>query len=142
MAPSISPSPNTSCSENVAATALPTIRAMSLVSTPSQTLGQDWSRKPLFDIMMRSPYHHDVSTVRTTLTLDADVAAKLKAEARRTGRSYREIVNEFLRIGMRVQRATPPGPFQVHARRMGLRAGLDIDNIGELLEQIEGPEQR
>jgi hypothetical protein len=36
----------------------------------------------------------------TTLTLDDDVAAKLKAEARRTGRPLREIVNATLRRGL------------------------------------------
>jgi Arc/MetJ family transcription regulator len=35
--------------------------------------------------------------MRTTLTLDDDVAAKLKAEARLAGRPFREIVNEMLR---------------------------------------------
>ena len=35
--------------------------------------------------------------MRTTLILDDDVAAKLKAESRRAGRPFREIVNETLR---------------------------------------------
>jgi hypothetical protein len=38
--------------------------------------------------------------MRTTLTLDDDVAAKLKAESRRSGRPFREIVNETLRRGL------------------------------------------
>jgi hypothetical protein len=37
--------------------------------------------------------------MRTTLTLDDDVAAKLKTEAQRTGAPFREIVNEVLRRG-------------------------------------------
>jgi len=32
--------------------------------------------------------------VRTTLTLDDDVAAKLQAAARKSGRAFREVVNE------------------------------------------------
>jgi hypothetical protein len=35
--------------------------------------------------------------VRTTLTLDEDVAAKLRAEARKTGRSFRDTVNDARR---------------------------------------------
>lgn len=82
--------------------------------------------------------------MRTTLTLDEDVAAKLKAAARKTQRSFRETVNEALRRGL----AAPPAaagrrPFRVVARDLGeLRPGLSLDNIGELLDRIEGPLHR
>ena len=82
--------------------------------------------------------------MRTTLTLDDDVAARLKAEARRTGRPFKQIVNECLRYGLLSSRR-PAGhtPFKVVARDLGaLRPGLSIDNIGELLEIVEGPVQR
>jgi hypothetical protein len=46
--------------------------------------------------------------MRTTLTLDDDVAAKLKTEARRAGRPLREIVNDTLRHGL-ARRRVPPG---------------------------------
>jgi len=89
------------------------------------------------DILMLQMYHHDV---RTTLTLDADVMAKLRAEARRSGRSFKEIVNTFLRLGLNALRAAKPSrPFIIKARELGLRQGLNYDNIGELLEQTEGP---
>jgi hypothetical protein len=79
--------------------------------------------------------------MRTTLTLDEDVAAKLKAEARRAGRPFREIVNDTLRRGLASRRTTAPRqPFKVKARDLGdLRPGLSLDNIAELLEQVEGP---
>jgi hypothetical protein len=77
--------------------------------------------------------------MRTTLTLDEDVAAKLKAEMRRSGRSFRDIVNDTLRHGLVEKRiATRRRPFKVEARDLGLRPGLSLDNVGELLEQIEG----
>ena len=44
--------------------------------------------------------------MRTTLTLDDDVAAKLKMEAHRAGRPFREVVNETLRRGLASRRAT------------------------------------
>ena len=82
--------------------------------------------------------------MRTTLTLDEDVAAKLKAEARRTDRSFRETVNEALRRGLAAPRAAAARRrFTVVARDLGdLRAGLSLDNVGELLERIEGPLHR
>jgi hypothetical protein len=77
--------------------------------------------------------------MRTTLTLDDDVAAKLKAESRRAGRPFREVVNETLRRGLASRRATSPRkPFQVGARDLGLKPGLSLDNVAELLEQVEG----
>jgi len=82
--------------------------------------------------------------VRTTLTLDDDVAAKLKSLARRTGRAFRDVVNETLRRGL-VDSRQPRvrQPFKVEARDLGRqRPGLNMDNIGELLDQVEGPMHR
>jgi plasmid stability protein len=78
--------------------------------------------------------------VRTTLTLDDDVAAKLKIEARRNGKSFKEIVNGLLRVALNSKRV-PPGnkAFKVDARPMGLLPGIDLDNIGQLIEQLDGP---
>ena len=79
--------------------------------------------------------------MRTTLTLDDDVAAKLKAEARREGRPLREVVNEALRRGLSQRRAAGARQrFRVTARDLGkLRPGLSLDNIAEVIEQAEGP---
>ncbi len=89
---------------------------------------------------MASPYHRDV---RTTLTLDDDVAAKLRAEARQSGEPFKQVVNRVLRAGLyaKTQTKTLP-PFKVKARDLGLRPGFDFDNIEELLERIEGPFHR
>jgi plasmid stability protein len=77
------------------------------------------------------------------LTLDDDVAAKLKSLARRTGRAFRDVVNETLRRGLAGARQAPARhPFKVQARDLGRRPGFNVDNIGELLEQIEGPAHR
>lgn len=78
--------------------------------------------------------------MRTTLTLDEDVAAKLKAEARRSGRPFREVVNETLRRGLASRRAAKERPaFKITARDLGhLKPGLSLDNVAELIEQVEG----
>ena len=80
--------------------------------------------------------------MRTTLTLDDDVRAKIAAEMRKTGRSFKETVNEALRIGLTRQPAKPSPPFEIYARDLHPRPGLDFDNIEELLDQIEGPMRR
>lgn len=80
--------------------------------------------------------------MRTTLTLDPDIAVKLKAEVRRSGRTFKEVVNEALRTGLTAKEHTPPTPFVVRARPMGARPGLNYDKINELIEQVEGPYHR
>jgi hypothetical protein len=83
--------------------------------------------------------------VRTTLTLDEDVASRLKAAVRRSGKPFKEVVNECLRLALsnrrRDRNAEPP--FQIRPRDLGaLRPGLSLDNIGDLLEAAEGPMHR
>jgi hypothetical protein len=82
--------------------------------------------------------------MRTTLTLDDDVAARLQAEARRSGRPFKTVVNEYLRAALaqrRVLKASPP--FQVDPRNIGgPQQGLSYDNIGALLDEVEGPSRR
>jgi len=82
--------------------------------------------------------------MRTTLTLDEDVAAKLKAETRRSGRSFRDVVNEALRRGLaRYRIGAPRRAFRVTARDLGnLRPGVSLDNIADLIEHVEGPLHR
>lgn len=80
--------------------------------------------------------------MRTTLTLDDDIAEKLAAQARRAGKPMREVVNETLRRGLAAssRAAVRRPPFRVVARDLGaLRPGLSLDNIDELIEQVEGP---
>jgi len=82
--------------------------------------------------------------VRTTLTLEDDVAARLRAEARRTGRPFKTLVNEALRAGLLQKRLSrPTQQFTVESHNFGgLHPGVSLDNIGELLERIEGPDYR
>jgi hypothetical protein len=82
--------------------------------------------------------------MRTTLTLDEDVAAKLTSLARRSGLAFRQVVNDTLRRGLARPPAAPSRvPFEVAARDLGsLRPGLSLDNIAALIEQVEGPLHR
>ena len=77
--------------------------------------------------------------MRTTLTLDPDVAAKAKIGAAKLGKPFKEVVNAALRIGLE-QVLNPPSAkrYRTKARPLGLRRGLSYDNIGELLARVEG----
>ena len=72
------------------------------------------------------------------------MAARLRAEARRTGRPFKAIVNEHLRRSL-AQRARPAGTpvFRVEARDLGgPRPGRSYDAVGALLDELEGPARR
>ena len=81
--------------------------------------------------------------MRTTLTIDDDLIAKINAEMKRSGRSFKETVNGLLRIGISTRRElSSTHAFKVKAHDMGVQTGLNYANIGELLEQIDGPSHR
>lgn len=78
--------------------------------------------------------------MRTTITLDDDVAAKLEAERRKSGRSLRETANHFLRLGLTSKRPRSRKPFVV--RDAGFRLGMDFQSAAELIEYFESPHHR
>lgn len=82
--------------------------------------------------------------MRTTLTIDDDVAFGLKkAQECEPAKSFKEIVNEVLRRGLRSDKPIRgKKEFKLITYPMGLRKGLNLDNIEELLDQIEGPNRR
>ncbi len=73
------------------------------------------------------------------MTLDADVAAKARKGAARLRKSFREVINAALRIGLDEVLSPPAAkPYRTKPRPMGLRQGFSYDNISELLARIEG----
>ena len=91
------------------------------------------ARRTVVDIMMPWRYHRDV---RTTLTLDEDIATKLQAETRRSGRSFRDVVNETLRRGLLVRRAKAASKPALPRFSLGLRPGIDLDNAERVLNDL------
>ena len=79
---------------------------------------------------------------RTTLTLEDDVAERLLEESRRTGKSFKDVVNETLRQGLAGRPDASLPPFKVKSRDMGLRPGIDLDDIEGLLDRLEGSLRR
>ena len=76
--------------------------------------------------------------MRTTITLDADVAAALEQLRRAEGRGMSEVVNDLVRAGL-----STPAPRRVFVQQTAdLGPGIDITNVAEALEQLEGPAHR
>lgn len=80
--------------------------------------------------------------MRTTLSLDDDVARLLDKETRRSGSSFKEVVNRFLRLGFMAAKRPARKPFVVAPRKLGLPPGLTYDNVEQLLDAVEGPAHR
>lgn len=81
--------------------------------------------------------------MRTTVTLEDDVARRLAELAREQKTSFKNALNETLRRGLEeVQRRTERRTFRTKAEKMGTFAHLNYDNIGDLLELAERSEHR
>ena len=79
--------------------------------------------------------------MRTTLTLDPDVAAKAKKGAARLRKPFKEIINAALRAGLEeILSPAAAKPYRTKPHAMGLRRGYSYDNISELLAAAEGEE--
>lgn len=74
--------------------------------------------------------------MRTTLSLDDDVASLLRQEMRRSGSSLKGAVNHFLRIGLMSSDQRRKKPFAVTPRPLGLPPGLRYDSVADLLEDL------
>lgn len=79
---------------------------------------------------------------RTTLTLEDDVAERLLEESRRTGKTFKDVVNEAIRAGLDRRDGRAIDRFVVKARPMHAKPGVDFDDIEGLLDRIEGPYRR
>ncbi len=81
--------------------------------------------------------------MRTTLSIDDDIAVLLEQEVRSSGKSFKVVVNNLLSLGLAQARKPEAGPaFKVTPRAMGLGAGQSYNDISALLEALEGPEHR
>ncbi len=76
--------------------------------------------------------------MRTTVTLDPDVAAGLRDQMRRRGISFKEVLNESVRAGL--AGAAPSRPYRTPARDLGLRPNLNLDHALRLAGEIEDTE--
>ncbi len=81
--------------------------------------------------------------MRTTLTIDDDVLDRARSIAARQRSPFRRVVNEALRVGLQaVENPATSRPYRTRPRKLGLKAGRNLDNIQELIAQIEGEEHR
>ena len=72
------------------------------------------------------------------MTFDQDVAAAIEKLRRQRSIGLSDAVNELIRAGLRTK--APPRTFRQRSQALGLR--IDVTNVAEALEQLEGPATR
>jgi hypothetical protein len=77
--------------------------------------------------------------MRTTLTIDDDLAKVIKDLCHERGASFKSIVNELLRRGLSTADKPPPSPepFRVRAIARGFRPGIDPLKLNRLADELE-----
>lgn len=78
--------------------------------------------------------------MRTTVDLEPDVDARLRALARRRGVSLRVVINDALRASVHPATSPPSPPYVLPTRRLGIRAGIDVDKALSLAGDFEDEE--
>jgi hypothetical protein len=79
-----------------------------------------------------------MSEMRTTLTLDDDLAGLLKERARELGIPFKEAVNRTIRAGIGEASAARchPAPKTI-SHSFGFKPGVDLDKLGQLADELE-----
>jgi hypothetical protein len=78
--------------------------------------------------------------MRTTLSLDDDVAAQLEAWRTKQNLTFKEAVNSALRRGLNeLSRPKARKPFRTRSIDMGQCRLANLDNIWEVLDEVENP---
>jgi hypothetical protein len=86
----------------------------------------------------KSSCTHDAGIMRTTVTLDPDVEQLLRDAMQYRRQSFKETLNQAIRSGLsNASAGAEDTPFVVHARRMGLRAGIDSARLNQLSDELE-----
>jgi hypothetical protein len=80
--------------------------------------------------------------MRTTLTIDDDIARQLREIVHRSGKPFKNVVNEALRAGMENNRiADVSRPYRLEPVAMGEVTGpYDLDKALQLADRLEDEE--
>lgn len=79
--------------------------------------------------------------MRTTLTLERDVAERLRQEMRRSGKAMKTLVNEALRLGLGLSgKPARPPRFEVRPHAFGFKPGVDLDRMNQLVDELASDE--
>ena len=82
-------------------------------------------------------------SIRTTVSLDDDVAARVRRESLARGASFRDTLNDLLRAALLgIDHKPLRRALAILPTHMGHKPGLNYDSIESLLEYGEGDRHR
>jgi hypothetical protein len=81
-------------------------------------------------------------SIRTTVALDEDVLERVKAQSRSSGASFRDTLNDLLRLALASREQPFRRTLRIRPKNLGLFPGLSYNDVETLIEYSEGPEHR
>ena len=75
--------------------------------------------------------------MRTTLTIDDDLAARIEEIRKRDGQSLKHVVNLLLRDGLHREGRPRAKPYRTRPSELGLRPGFDAVRLNQLVDELE-----
>ena len=87
------------------------------------------------DIQSDLVYH---GVMRTTLTIDDDLADQIQELRRRHGHSLKRVINSLLREGLHSRQSRPRAKtYRTRIYKLGMRPGFDPVKLNRLVDELE-----
>lgn len=75
--------------------------------------------------------------MRTTLTIEPDVAIEIERRRRSSGDSLKRVVNGLLRKGVRAEAEAVLPPYRTPTFDLELQPGIDETKLNQLVDELE-----
>ncbi len=75
--------------------------------------------------------------MRTTLTLDPDVATKIRQKMAQQKTTLKEVINQTLRAGLKQRASKNKYAFRVETHACDFKPGIDLNKMNQLLDEME-----
>ena len=86
--------------------------------------------------------HQYGAVMRTTLSIDDDIAARIEERRRMTGQSLKQVVNQLLRAGLRSSERLPEArPYRTKTQKLRLCPGFDAVRLNQSVDELETEER-
>lgn len=76
--------------------------------------------------------------MRTTLTIEPDIAIEIDKRRRDSGGSLKGVINGLMRKGLRAEAETPPAePYRSETFDLHFRPGIDPLKLNQLVDELD-----
>jgi hypothetical protein len=79
-------------------------------------------------------------TMRTTLTIDEELAERIRKEVALGKRSLKAVINDALRRGLGLEPAKRTKPYRVKPHSSTFAPGVDTGRLNQLVDDLEAAE--